>query len=155
MRRGHPRPTPLANPLGPARARRGPRLEAARPPPPDSARNHHRPRERSRGRSFCPSCGAELRFVDDPRRIVALDPVYICAYIPMRFEWDPKKAEENYRKHFIRFSEVEPVFDDEHAIEFLDESSEEERYLGIGMDGFGRVLVVVYTWRGENVRLIS
>ncbi|HJX27694.1 MAG TPA: BrnT family toxin [Thermoanaerobaculia bacterium] len=73
----------------------------------------------------------------------------------MRFEWDPKKAEENYRKHFIRFSEVEPVFDDEHAIEFLDESSEEERYLGIGMDGFGRVLVVVYTWRGENVRLIS
>jgi uncharacterized DUF497 family protein len=73
----------------------------------------------------------------------------------MSFEWDVEKAEANYRKHFILFSEVEPVFDDEQAIELLDDSSEEERYLAIGMDGYGRVLVVVYTWRGENIRLIS
>ena len=81
--------------------------------------------------------------------------MYICAYIAMNFEWDLEKAEANYRKHFILFSEAEPVFEDERAIELLDDGSEEERYLAIGMDGFGRVLVVVYTWRGENIRLIS
>ena len=36
-----------------------------------------------------------------------------------------------------------------------DSSSEEERWATIGLDILGRVIVIVYTWRGENARLIS
>ncbi|WP_394707978.1 BrnT family toxin [uncultured Desulfosarcina sp.] len=35
-----------------------------------------------------------------------------------------------------------------------DANSDEQRYITIGMDAFGRVLVVVYTWRGDNIRII-
>jgi uncharacterized DUF497 family protein len=34
-------------------------------------------------------------------------------------------------------------------------SDEEERWITLGQDALGRVLVVVYSWRDENVRLIS
>jgi len=95
-----------------------------------------------------------LRFADDPPRIVALDPVYIRAYIPMRFEWDPKKAETNRRKHWVRFSEAVEVFDDDRVVLLVDETSE-EKFLAIGMDGFGRVLVVEFTWRGDTIRITS
>jgi len=36
-----------------------------------------------------------------------------------------------------------------------DSSDREERLVTLGLDAFGRLLVVVYTWRGERVRLIS
>jgi uncharacterized DUF497 family protein len=34
-------------------------------------------------------------------------------------------------------------------------SDDEERWVTMGLDVLGRVLVIVYTWRGESVRLIS
>ena len=34
-------------------------------------------------------------------------------------------------------------------------SADEERWVTIGMDAMGRVLVVVYSWRAKNLRLIS
>lgn len=37
----------------------------------------------------------------------------------------------------------------------MDDGSDEERFVTIGMDAFGRILVVVYTWREENIRIIS
>ncbi len=71
-------------------------------------------------------------------------------------EWDPRKALENERKHGIRFADVEPVFFDPHAITIKDGSSRlEERFITIGIDGFGQILVVVYTYRGDGIRLIS
>jgi hypothetical protein len=71
-------------------------------------------------------------------------------------EWDHKKALENERKHSVRFSDVEPVFFDPHAITIEDDSSKlEERFVTIGSDGFGHILVVVYTYRGDEIRLIS
>jgi uncharacterized protein len=36
-----------------------------------------------------------------------------------------------------------------------DNNPDEVRFATLGTDAFGRVLVVVYTWRGDNVRLIS
>jgi uncharacterized DUF497 family protein len=71
-------------------------------------------------------------------------------------EWDPRKARENERKHGVRFSDVEPVFFDPLAIT-VDEpgSASEQRFVTIGKDGFERVLVVVYTYRGDDIRLIS
>jgi len=73
------------------------------------------------------------------------------------FEWDEaNKAGANFRKHGVRMPEAIPVFGDPYAITVTDdESDEEQRFVTIGMGAAGRLLVVVYTWRGENVRIIS
>lgn len=70
-------------------------------------------------------------------------------------EWDPRKAEDNYRKHGVRFSEAATVLFDELAITVEDTAIGEQRWVTIGESAEGRLLVVVYTWRGERVRLIS
>jgi uncharacterized protein len=72
------------------------------------------------------------------------------------FEWDPRKAAANARKHGVRFADAVPVLEDERAITLRDDfHGEEERWITIGMDPLARVLTVVYTWRGNNVRIIS
>ena len=73
------------------------------------------------------------------------------------FEWDPKKAAANYAKHGVHFAEAVAVFDDELAITIEDEQSDpgEERFISLGMGWSGRLLVVVYTYRGDQIRLIS
>lgn len=73
----------------------------------------------------------------------------------MRYEWDPAKAEANQKKHGVRFADAVAVFSDERALTLDDLHPDEERYVTIGMDAFARLLVVVYTWRAEVVRLIS
>jgi hypothetical protein len=75
--------------------------------------------------------------------------------VNMGYEWDPEKAKANYRKHGIAFADAVSVFSDESAITIDDDNPDEERFVTMGMDAFGRVLVVVYTWREDNVRLIS
>ena len=70
--------------------------------------------------------------------------------------WDPEKAESNLRKHGIRFSDAETILSDPNALTREDVNAEgEQRFVTVGTDAFGRVLVVVYTHRGENIRLIS
>ena len=51
------------------------------------------------------------------------------------FEWDPDKAQLNFRKHGISFEDARPVFRDVFSIEWLDETSsdEEERWIAVGM----------------------
>jgi uncharacterized DUF497 family protein len=73
------------------------------------------------------------------------------------FEWDPAKAKTNFRIHGVRFEEAAPVFDDPYAISIADHEADpsEERFVGIGMGALGRVLVVVYAYRGDNFRIIS
>ena len=71
------------------------------------------------------------------------------------FEWDPKKAASNVRKHGIRFADAVSVLEDDRAITVSDDSTGEERWVTIGMDAVGRIVVVVYTWRGERIRIIS
>ena len=73
----------------------------------------------------------------------------------MEFEWDPKKAEANRRKHGIEFLDAVIVFDDDRAVTLLDEHPREERYVTFGMDAQGRVLAVSYAVRGDTVRVIS
>lgn len=75
--------------------------------------------------------------------------------VDMEYEWEPQKARTNRRKHGIDFADAVTVFSDEIAITIPDEYPDEERYVSIGMDALGRVLVVIFTWRGENIRLIS
>lgn len=71
------------------------------------------------------------------------------------YEWDSKKASSNIRKHGIDFADVIPVFEDRAAVTIPDESSDEQRFATIGMDALLRIVVVVYTWRGETIRIIS
>ncbi len=50
-----------------------------------------------------------------------------------------------------------PVFDDPCAITITDDESapDEQRFVTLGMGAAGRLLVVVYPWRGEKIRIIS
>ena len=76
----------------------------------------------------------------------------------MRFEWDPRKAAQNLKKHRVGFSEAETAFADE-AGWLLDDpdSPGEERYVLLGFSGKGRLLVVVHTYREAEavIRIIS
>lgn len=73
------------------------------------------------------------------------------------FEWDKEKARSNLRKHGIDFADAVPVFEDERALTMPDELTavDEQRYLTMGRDPLGRILVVAYTWSGERIRLVS
>jgi uncharacterized DUF497 family protein len=71
------------------------------------------------------------------------------------FEWDPRKAASNARKHGVHFADAGPVLEDDRAITLRDDAYGEERWVTIGMDAVARVLVVVYTWRGKSIRIIS
>jgi uncharacterized protein len=75
----------------------------------------------------------------------------------MRFEWDPKKAEKNLKKHAFPFQEAATVFGDPLAMTFQDpdHSIEEERQLTFGQSLQGRLIVVSHTRRGEKTRIIS
>jgi len=71
------------------------------------------------------------------------------------FEWDESKDINNKSKHGISFADTFAVFGDPNAVTIEDFQKDEQRYITIGMDAFGRLLVVVYTWREENIRIIS
>ena len=71
------------------------------------------------------------------------------------YEWDPQKARANHLKHGVMFSDAVVVFEDEQALTIEDDHPEEQRFITIGADAFGRILVVVYTYRSEAIRIIS
>ncbi len=74
----------------------------------------------------------------------------------MEVEWDPNKAAINLQKHGVHFSDAEAVLLDPNALSFEDtEAQGEQRFVVIGMDHLWRLLVVVYTDRGNRIRLIS
>ena len=70
--------------------------------------------------------------------------MYNCTYV--RTEWDPGKARLNVRKHGISFADAVACLEDEGALTMPDRFSEtEERWLTMGLDALGRLVVVVYT----------
>ena len=71
------------------------------------------------------------------------------------FEWDRRKAEINLKRHAVDFADAVAVFSDDSAITLQDDSNGEERFVSVGLDALGRVLVVAFSWRGERIRLIS
>jgi len=73
----------------------------------------------------------------------------------MRYQWDNAKAAANLSKHGIDFADAVLVFSDDLAVTVSDSRFNEERLITIGVDAFDRVLVVVYTWRRNEIRLIS
>ena len=75
----------------------------------------------------------------------------------MRFEWDPRKAAANLRKHRISFEEATTALRDNLAVTGRDpdHSTGESRYITFGVSSARRLLVVAHTERGGLVRIIS
>ncbi len=77
----------------------------------------------------------------------------------IKFSWDQAKAQSNLKKHGVSFEEARSVFYDEFAVQFYDdESSDENRFVLLGLSSQSRVLVVVHCERGadgEELRIIS
>jgi hypothetical protein len=74
----------------------------------------------------------------------------------VKFEWDVEKNNLNKEKHDISFESAAYVFDDPNYIEmyyFEHSTLDEDRYIAIGM--VGNILFVVFTERGDAIRLIS
>ncbi|MFZ5911925.1 MAG: BrnT family toxin [Chloroflexota bacterium] len=73
------------------------------------------------------------------------------------FEWDEEKAETNFKKHHVSFEETKSAFGDPFSITIddPDHSVKEQRYIDIGKSDSGKLLVVVYTERGDTIRIIS
>ena len=73
------------------------------------------------------------------------------------FEWDPQKAKSNLERHGVSFEEAGTAFQDTLSLTIDDplHSIDEERLILIGMSQKNRVLVVVHTERGDNIRIIS
>jgi uncharacterized protein len=71
------------------------------------------------------------------------------------FEWDPRKADANLRKHKVDFADAVSVFSDPLALTIPDESDNEPRFVTLGSDLLGRIIVVSYSWRGDRIRVIS
>ena len=78
------------------------------------------------------------------------------------FEWDPKKARQNLQKHKISFERAAEIFLDPIAISIYDEdhSLDEDRWITMGKDRAGILLVVIHTFHEQNnnqciIRMIS
>ena len=75
----------------------------------------------------------------------------------LTFEWDPKKAVDNLRRHGVAFEEAMTAFQDPLARIHADpdHSVSERREILVGHSAAGRLLVVPFTERGSRIRLIS
>jgi hypothetical protein len=75
----------------------------------------------------------------------------------LNFEWDEEKARTTLKKHGVSFAEATTVFGDSFAVTIDDplHSIDEERFVTIGYSEAQRLLVVVHTDRGDNIRIIS
>ncbi len=73
------------------------------------------------------------------------------------FEWDEEKAKKNLQKHKINFAEAKTVFNDPFLFTFpdCDCPDKEQRFINIGNSVKERVLIIVHTERGQNIRIIS
>ena len=74
----------------------------------------------------------------------------------VEIEFDPEKARSNFRKHRVSFADAEQSLRDQQGITVTDPDAEGElRFVTLGMDALGRILVVVYTPRADRIRIIS
>jgi uncharacterized DUF497 family protein len=75
----------------------------------------------------------------------------------MDFEWDPRKAEINLRKHGVSFFEAATIFGDDLAVTVPDpdHSDAEDRFITIGWSNRRRLLIVSHADRDDRIRIIS
>lgn len=74
----------------------------------------------------------------------------------MAYVWDPAKSKANLKKHGVTFADAVIALEDEFALTVSDpEAQGEDRFVSMGSDPAGRILVTVYTHRGDVIRIIS
>ena len=75
----------------------------------------------------------------------------------LNVEWDGAKAQANLKKHNVSFEDATTIFEDPFSITREDtlHSNEEDRFLTIGYSQNQQLLIVAYTYRGNNIRIIS
>ena len=77
----------------------------------------------------------------------------------IKFEWDPRKAKSNLRKHGVSFEEAQSIFYDEKGklLDDPDHSEDEARFILMGLSSSSRVLIVCHCYRenDEVIRIIS
>ena len=74
----------------------------------------------------------------------------------MEYEWDAAKAKSNLRRHRVSFADAVLALEDPRAMTVADpDASGEQRFVSLGRDATGRVLVTVFAPRGRRTRLIS
>ena len=85
--------------------------------------------------------------------------MYNVHMISLRFEWEPRKASANEKKHGVSFEEAKSVFYDENArlISDPDHSQDEDRFILLGVSHSLRVILVCHCYRNEGnvIRIIS
>lgn len=75
----------------------------------------------------------------------------------MEFEWNPRKAEVNLKKHGVSFLEASTIFGDPLSMTVCDpdHSLEENRYITVGLTDDSRLLMISHAERGDRIRIIS
>lgn len=75
----------------------------------------------------------------------------------IQFEWDPSKASQNLQRHGVAFGEAATVFRDNLSITVPDpdHSTEEDRFITVGLSNFNRLLMIAHTEQGDSIRIIS
>ena len=76
---------------------------------------------------------------------------------PVGFDWDEGNAEKNWQLHRVSAAEIEEIFFNQPLVveDDVQHSEDELRHKALGMTDGGRLLFVVYTIRGDRVRVIS
>lgn len=74
----------------------------------------------------------------------------------MTYAWDRRKATANLQKHGVDFADAVTALEDDRALSMRDPySSDEDRFIALGMDALGRIVLVAYTYRDDGIRIIS
>lgn len=82
--------------------------------------------------------------------------MYNCTYNGrVTFQWDPDKAKANRKKHGVDFADAVAVLEDPYALTRNDPHSREERFVTLGLDALGRLVVVSWTYRQDDIRIIT
>jgi uncharacterized DUF497 family protein len=71
------------------------------------------------------------------------------------YEWDPAKAKSNQEEHGVDFADAVQVFDNPYLNKEATDAVGDQVFVAPGMDNLGRLLVVVYPYRQDKIRLIS
>ncbi|WP_211232819.1 BrnT family toxin [Desulfatirhabdium butyrativorans] len=77
--------------------------------------------------------------------------------MPLKFDWNPKKAQKNIEKHGVSFDEAATVFSDPLSMTYddPDHSYEENRYIIIGLSSRSELLFVSHSESEDTIRIIS
>jgi uncharacterized protein len=77
--------------------------------------------------------------------------------MPLKFEWNPKKAKKNIEKHGVSFDEAATVFSDPLSMTYddPDHSYAENRYIIIGLSAQSELLFISHTETDDIIRIIS